>query len=101
MFERLLVPVGRNLPAQIAERDPYALPQAKTKEGIHGLKRIVEKFAVVIDPGKPRTAEKVFSKDFFPHILHFLHLGEEAMSSHVEIESLVIFRAGKPTHFVS
>ena len=96
LLEGVFAPVGKHLPAQVAQHDQQRAPQPEAGEGVERLERIVEEAPVVVDAREPGPAQEVCTEHLPPHLLHLVHLGEEAVAAHVEVKAPVALRAGEP-----
>jgi hypothetical protein len=75
-----------------------AFPQPAALHGVLRTEGIIEELLLVVDSRQARTAEKVVLEHLVPHLVHFLHLGEEAVATHVEIISAILRRARKTAY---
>jgi hypothetical protein len=89
LLERVFLPVGEELPLEVARRDREGLPRTQPLQRVPRLQRIVEEAAPVVDAGEPRAPQEVRSEDVAPDLLDGRRLGEEPVASYVEMEALV------------
>ena len=90
--------IGLTPDPEIAEEDADGVDEAEAAQRVHRLERVVEEFAVVVDPRQPRPAEEVGAEHLPPQLLHRSDLGEEAVAADVEAEPLVFDGAGDAAH---
>src|SRR6185503_9048907 len=95
LLERVLLPVGADLPPQVAQDHEDGLPDAEAEQRVERLEGVVEESVVVEDPRQARATKEFAAQHFLPDLVHLVHLGEEPMPAHVEMEALVVDRAGE------
>src|SRR5262245_50087511 len=61
----------------------------------------MKEFSVVINPGQSWTMQELVTQNLVPHLFDSIVLREETVPPHIKIESFIIFRARKPSHFVA
>jgi hypothetical protein len=69
LLESSLVFIGKKLPSQITQNNKGAPPRAEAHERIDRFERVIKEFAVVVDPGQTRPAEKVVTENIAPHLV--------------------------------
>jgi hypothetical protein len=98
LLEGVLLLVGPDLPAQVAQHHQDRLDDPEAHQGVERLERVVEEAVVVEDPRHAGPAQELAAEHLLPDLVHLVHLGEEAVAAHVEVIALVLERAGKPAH---
>src|SRR5262245_38975415 len=56
VLERPFLPIGKQLPPRVAQRDEHTLAYAEAAQGVERLERIAKELAVIIDTGQPWSA---------------------------------------------
>ena len=77
---------------QVADENVDRLCRAEIHERIHGLERVVEIFALVVNAREPRAIDEVIRHDLAPDFVHFLRLAEKAVPADIKAEALRLHR---------
>src|SRR5208337_5600533 len=75
---------------EVTEQDPGGTPGTELPERVHRLERIIEEFAVVVDPAQPRASDELAAQDFAPEGVDLAALGEEPVAADIEPVPLVL-----------